>query len=167
MNRKRIGLEGKLIQFAIENDLIPVGIRWKVCATGVGRLFNDLFKIVDDDKRKDLTRMMYEWGVADAEGITKEVKAGKDLHGCAVAVIAMNQIFGIKSHIESERSDEVIIHATECMWKDIRGWTPEVCSSVSAYELGLLDGTNKHMGHSFTKRRSKGDNVCELVLKKS
>ena len=155
-----------MIQFAIENDFIPVGTRWKVCATGVGRLFNDLFKILDDDKRNELTRVMYEWGIADSEGIAKEAKAGKDLHGCAVALIAMNQIFGIKSHIETENSNEVVLHATQCMWKDIRGWTPKVCSSISAYELGLLDGMNRGVRHAFTKRRSEGDSVCELVLKK-
>jgi hypothetical protein len=159
--------EAKLVEFVIENDLIPLEIRWKVCAAGVGRLFSGMLNLMNDGASKELTKMMYEWGMADANQIIHELKAGNDLHGCALAVIAMNQVFGIKSHIKSESTQEVVIHATQCMWKDLAGWTPKACSSISAYDSGLVDGMNKAIGHSFTKRRSMGDSVCELVLRNS
>jgi len=162
-----MNFKAKLIEFVIKSDLMPEGIRWKVCANGVGRLFNDVFKIIERDQRQDITKLMYEWGIADADRVIEALKAERDLHGCAIAVIGMNQIFGIKSHIQRESSEEVIVHATECLWKDLKDWTPEVCSSISAYDVGLVAGINKDVRQFFTKRRSMGDNVCELVLKKS
>jgi hypothetical protein len=80
--------------------------------------------------------------------------------------MAMHRIFGIKSSIVKESEDEAIIHATKCLWKDKKDWTQEVCASIDAYEVGLVEGINKNIKHFVTKRRSGGDRVCELILKK-
>lgn len=74
-------------------------------------------------------------------------------------------IFGIKSYIAKKSDDEIIIHATECLWKDKKNWTPAVCTSIEQYDIGLVKGINKD-DYCCTKRRSKGDNICEVILKK-
>lgn len=162
-----MNVKAKLIEFTIRNDLILARIRWERSASGVGRLFNDVFNMLDEDNRRKLTKLMYDWGMSDTNRVVETLKVEKNLHGCAIALMGMHRIFGIKSHIAKENNDEIIIHATKCLWKDKKGWTPKVCASISAYEIGLIEGINKNIKHFYTKRRSMGDKVCELVLKKS
>ena len=134
-------LKGKLIEFMIVHDLVPMRIRWGKSASGIGRMFNDVFHIVET------------------------LKIERNLHGCAIALMGMHRVFGIKSHIVEENANEVKIHATECMWKNKKEWTPEVCASIDGYERGLSEGIDKNILHICTKRRSDGDNFCELVLR--
>lgn len=159
-------LKNKLIEFTIKHDLVPARVRWQRSASGVGRLFNDVFNMLDGDGRGELTRLMHSWGVNDADEAVGKLGIERDLHGCAVALMAMHRIFGIKSDIINESNEEVIIHATKCLWKDKKGWTSGVCASIDAYEVGLVEGINKDIKHIVTKRRSRGDKVCELVLKR-
>ena len=42
---KEMNIKAKLIEFMIKNDFIPARIRWKRSASGVGRLFNDVFNM--------------------------------------------------------------------------------------------------------------------------
>jgi hypothetical protein len=81
-------------------------------------------------------------------------------------LIAVNCIFGIKSFIVKEDNDEIVIHATECLWKDRENWSPLVCASIDQYEVGLVKGINKEIHYYCTRRRSKGDPVCEVILRK-
>jgi len=46
-------LRSRLVEFFIKHDLLPARIRWKKSASGVGRLFNDVFYLLnEDDKEK-------------------------------------------------------------------------------------------------------------------
>lgn len=156
----------KLIEFMIKRDLVPARARWKRSASGVGRLFNDVFHMLNKDDRKKLTKLMYDWGLGDADRLIETLKAERNLHGCAVAVLAMNCIFGIKSYIAKESNDEIVIRATKCLWKDRKNWTPEVCASIEKYDIGLVRGIDKNVKYFCTKRRSKGSKHCEIVLRK-
>ena len=80
--------------------------------------------------------------------------------------MAMNCVFGIKSYIAKENNNEIIINATECLWKDKRNWTPKVCASIEKYDVGLIKGIDKSVKYYCTKRRSKGDKICEVILKR-
>ncbi len=161
-----MNIKGKLTEFMIVNDLVPVRTRWRKSASSVGRMFNDVFHMLDKNERAGLTKMMYSWGLEDANEIVETLKIERNLHGCAVALMGMHRIFGIKSHIAEEYANEIKIHATECMWNNKKGWTPEVCASIDGYERGLAEGIDKNILHICTKRRSAGDDFCELVLRK-
>lgn len=158
-------LKPKLMEFMIVHDLVPVRSRWRTSASGVGRMFNDLFHLLDTDERPKLARMMYSWGLNDAEGLVATLRVKRDLHGCAIALLGMHRVFGIKSKIFEETADQVTIHATKCLWKEKKGWSPEVCASIDGYERGLVEGVNADIVHTCTKRRSAGDDCCEMVLK--
>ena len=162
-----MGFRSRLIELVIKHDLIPTRIRWRKSASGVGRLFNDVFHMLNEDDRRKLAKLLYDWGVGDADEVVRMLKVERNLHGCAVGLIAMNCIFGIKSHIARENSDEIIVHATKCLWKDKKNWTPSVCASIEEYDIGLVKGINKNVKYFCTKRRSKGDKVCEIILRKS
>jgi len=164
---EEMGFRSKLIELVVKHDLIPARIRWRKSASGVGRLFNDVFHMLNEDGRRNLAKLLYEWGVGDADEVVKMLKIERNLHGCAVALITTNSIFGIKSHIARENNNEIIIHATKCLWKDKKNWTPDVCASIEEYDIGLVKGINKNIKYFCTKRRSKGDKVCEIILRKS
>jgi len=161
-----MGLKRGLMEFVIRHNLLPARIRWKKSASGVGRLFNDVFHMLDEEEREKLSWLMYEWGLSDADEVVRTLKIKRNLHGCAVALMAMNCIFGIKSYIAKESDNEIVIDATECLWKDKRNWTPEVCASIEKYDVGLMKGIDKSVKYCCIKRRSKGDKICEVVLKR-
>ena len=165
-NGGQMGLRSRLIEFVIRHNLLPARVRWKKSASGVGRLFNDVFNMLDEDNRRKLTKLMYDSGLDDAKRLVEALKVERDMHGCAVAIIAMNCIYGIKSNIARENSNEIIIHATECLWKDKENWTPKVYASIESYDVGLVKGINKNVKYICTKRRSKGDKICEIILKR-
>ena len=161
-----MGFRSRVIEFLIVHDLLPARTRWKKSASGVGRLFNDVFHMLNENEKKKLAQLMYEYGVNDADKAVKTLKIKRNLHGCAIAILATNCIYGIKSRIAKEDSNEVVIHARECRWKNKRNWTPEVCAAIEMYDVGLVKGIDKNVGYYCTKRRSKGDNICEIILKK-
>ena len=153
-------------EFVVRHNLLPARIRWKKGASGVGRLFNDVFHLLDEGERKKLAELVYEWGMNDADDVIATLGIERNLHGCAVAIVAMNCVFGIESSIIKEDNNEVIINATECLWKNKRNWTPEVCASIERYDVGLVKGIDKNVDYYCLKRRSKGDSVCEVILRK-
>ncbi|PKP58481.1 MAG: hypothetical protein CVT88_07230 [Candidatus Altiarchaeales archaeon HGW-Altiarchaeales-1] len=161
-----MNIKSKLMEFVVVHDLIPVRLRWIKSARGVGRMFNDIFCMLDKDGKKKLGKILYDMGVNDADEFVKKLKIERNLHGCAIASIAANSLFGIKSYIAEENNDEIIIHATKCLWKDKKNWTPEVCASIEEYDIGLVEGINKNVKYCCTKRRSKGDKFCEVILTK-
>ncbi len=128
-------------------------------------MFNDFYHVLDKNERVKLTKMMHSWGLADADEVVETFKIERNLHGCAIALMGMHRIFGIKSHIVEETDGEVKIRATECMWRNKKNWTPEVCASIDGYERGLTEGIDKKIVYICTKRRSAGDDFCEVVLK--
>lgn len=160
-----MNIKNKLIEFMVVHDLVPVRTRWRKSASGVGRMFNDVFHMLDRDERAKLTKMMYSWGLEDADEVVETLKIERNLHGCAIALMGMHRIFGIKSHIVEENASYIKICATECLWVNKKDWTPQVCASIDAYERGLTEGIDKNILHICTKRRSAGNKYCEFMLK--
>ena len=78
----------------------------------------------------------------------------RGLRGCALALMSYHRIFGIKRSIAEESEDEIVIHATHCMWKDKRDWTPQICASIEAFEAGLVKGIDGSIRHHYSKRRA-------------
>ena len=161
-----MGFRGKVIEFLVMHDLLPAKIRWTKSASGVGRLFSDVFYLLDQNERKKLTELMYEHGFSDADKVAETLKIKRNLHGCAVALMATNCVYGIESRIAKENNNEIVIHAWECLWNGKRNWTPAVCASVENYDVGLVKGIDKNVEYICTKRRSKGDSFCEVILKR-
>jgi hypothetical protein len=159
-----MSLKGRVMEFLVVHDLVPLRLRWKRSASAVGRMFNDVFHLLEKNERAKLARMMYSWGLEDADEVVKTLGVKRDLHGCAIALMGVHRIFGIKSRIAKEGNGELVIQATECLWKDKKGWSAEVCAAIDAYEKGLIKGINRSISSRCTKRRSRGDEVCELVL---
>ena len=45
-----MGFIGRIIEFLVMYDLLPAKIRWKKSASGVGRLFSDVFHLLDENE---------------------------------------------------------------------------------------------------------------------
>lgn len=71
-------------------------------ASGVERLFKDVFYMLPQRDRAKLVNLMYNWGINDAEKVIKLLKTKRDLHGCAIALLAAQHVFGVKSRIAKE-----------------------------------------------------------------
>lgn len=156
----------KFKEFIVKKDLLPVKDRWTQTVSAVGSLYRNVFYMLDPHDRGRLAEMMQDWGTSHSEETVSKLGVRKDLHGCAVSLLAFHRIFGIKSSIVEETKDRIVIHATKCMWKDKKGWGPQICASIDRYETGLVKGISKDVTHTYSKRRSKGDKVCEMVLQR-
>ena len=159
-----LGLKNKFLEFTIKHDLIPMKMKWEQAVSAVGSMYRNMFYLLDAEDRIKLSKMMENWGLEHSEGILKRLGASRDLHGCALSLMSYHRIFGIKSSIVKETEDEVVIHVSRCMWKDKRGWTPQICASIEAFEAGFVMGFDSSIKHFYTKRRSLGDQVCEMHL---
>lgn len=144
--------------------MIPLKMKWEQAVSAVGSMYRNVFNLLSPDDRIKLSMMMEEWGIEHSREIFKRLGLSRDLHGCAVALMSYHRMFGMKSSIVEETEDEVVIHVTHCMWKDKRGWTPQICASIEAFEAGLVKGIDSSIKHHYTKRRSIGDPVCEMHL---
>jgi hypothetical protein len=47
----------------------------------------------------------------------------------------------------------------------LKKWNARTCLSIDNYEAGLIEGILPFSEHTYTRRRSCGDNVCELVIR--
>jgi predicted hydrocarbon binding protein len=159
-----MGIKERIARFLVKYDLIPVRIRWKKSVSGFGTIYKDIYRMLNKKRKKDLTILMFKEGFVKADETIKELGLNKGLKDCAIALMAFHRIFGIKSHISEEKERELRIRVTDCMWLNKRGWSPEICASLSAFEAGLIKGINKKIHHVYTKRRSLGHDYCEIVL---
>ena len=159
-----MSVKQKIIEYVIRHDLVPKKVKWKKNVSAVGRLYGDVFRMLGFDDRQKLSKILYDWGVADAEEIIRVLKIKRDLHGCAIAILAANNLFGIKSAIIKEEENKVVIHSSHCMWKNRKGWNPELCASIEQYEVGLVKGISKNVSYFCARRRSEGDRCCEVIL---
>jgi len=158
-------LKSKLFEFIVKKDLIPKKLKWEKNVDGVARLYSGAFTILDSKGKKKLADMMYNWGFQDSDKVVKLLGIKRNLHGCAIALLTANHTFGSKNSIVKEDENEIVMHITSCRWKNRPDWNPALCVSTEQYELGLVNGINKNIDYLCTKRRSKGDNVCEVILK--
>ena len=159
-----MGLKTKGVELAIIHDRVPMRMRWEQAVSAVGSMYRRFFYLLEPGKRPGLSEMMEEWGVEHSGEVLEKLGVRRDLHGCALALMSYHRIFGIKSSIAEESEDEIVFHATHCMWKDKRDWTPQICASIEAFEAGLVKGIDGSIRHYYPKRRSLGHQVCEMHL---
>ena len=164
-----VSLKTYLIRKIIDLDLVPCSIKWKKSVSGVGRMYADIMKMMQENYGAEgiekLSEVMYNIGFNQADEILQLLGLERTLEGCAYVLLAMHRTFGIKSKIVQKDDDKVVIHATHCYWgKRKRGWTPKTCASIEQYETGLVKKILPSATHFYTKRRSLGDNECELTV---
>lgn len=159
-----MGLKNKILEFAIKHDMVPMKTRWELAVSAVGSLYRNVFYLLGADESIKLSRMMEDWGLEHSKEVLNRLGAPRTLHGCALSLMSYHRIFGIKSSMVKETENEIVIHVSHCMWKDKRGWTPRICASIEAFETGLVKGIDGSIKHLYTKRRSLGDQVCEMRL---
>jgi len=161
-------MKNYLIRKVIDLDLVPCSIRWKKSVSGVGRMYADIMRMMEENYGvegvKKLGEVMYNIGLNQADEILESLGLERTLDGCAYTLMTMHRIFGIKSKMVQEEEDKIVIHATRCYWGGKKGWTPKTCASIQQYETGLVKGILPSAIHTYTKRRSLGDNICELII---
>ena len=119
-------LKSKLIEFIVKRDIIPKKLKWKRNVDGVARLYSGAYSLLDSDGKRKLANMMYNWGIQDSDEVVKLLGIERNLHGCAIALITANHVFGMKSRIVKEDEDGIIVHFTDCRWKDREDWNPNL-----------------------------------------
>lgn len=158
-----------LLKKMLVYDRIPLNIRWKKSVSGTGVIYADTLRMMQEKYGKegvnDLNEVMYNIGYRQAPEILNQLDMDKDLEGCAYVLLTMHRIFGIRSKIISDEKNRIVIHAQKCRWAGhVNGWDAKTCLSIDRYEAGLIEAILPHCTHNYTKRRSCGADVCELVI---
>ncbi len=172
MNRKKeknMSFKSFLLKRLIESDKIPCYLKWKKSVSGIGTIYINTLEMMQEKYGKDgvnnLNRVMYNIGISQSTEILEILDLKRDPEGCAYALLVMHRIFGIKSKIIQNNNNKIIIHARKCCWAgQIKGWNGRTCLSMDNYEAGLIEGILPASKHAYTKRRSCGENICELVI---
>lgn len=144
-------------------------MRWKKSVSGIGTIYANTLEMIQERYGKDgvnnLNEVMYNIGLGQSREILEQLDLKRDLEGCAYVLLAMHRIFGIKSKIIQKDNNKIVIHARKCCWNGhLEKWNIKTCLSIDNYEAGLIEGILPFSEHTYTKRRSFGDNVCELVI---
>jgi hypothetical protein len=158
-----------LLKRLITWDGIPYYLRWKKSVSGIGMIYAGTLEMIQEKYGKDgvnnLNEIMYNIGLSQSTEILETLDLNRDLEGCAYVLLAMHRIFGIKSKIVLKDNNKIVIHARKCCWGGhLTKWNFRTCLSIDNYEAGLIEGILPFSEHAYTKRRSCGDNVCELVI---
>lgn len=144
-------------------------MRWKKSVSGIGTIYANTLEMIQERYGKDgvnsLNEVMYNIGLGQSREILEQLDLKRDLEGCAYVLLAMHRIFGVKSKIVQKDNNKIVIHARKCCWSGhLEKWNIKTCLSIDNYEAGLIEGILPFSEHTYTKRRSCGDNVCELVI---
>lgn len=164
-----MSLKSSLMKKIVEWDLIPLHVKWKKSVVGTGVLYaqimNMMQKTYGAEGVKKLNETTYMIGVNQAGQLLELLGLERTLEGCAYTLMAMHRIFGIQSRIVQEDDNRIVIHVTHCYWgRGTKEWTPHTCASIAHYETGLVRGIMPSAQHSYTKKHTLGDEVCELTL---
>lgn len=158
-----------LLKRLIAWDVIPFCLRWKKSVSGIGMIYAYIFEMMQEKYGKNginnLNEVMYSVGLGQSNEILEMLGLKRDLEGCAYVLLAMHRIFGIKSKIVQKDNNKIVIHAKKCRWKGhLAKWNAKTCLSIDNYEAGLIEGILPLSEHEYTKRRSCGSDVCELII---
>lgn len=158
-----------VVKKLIDLNIIPCTLKWKKAISGIGRMYADIMSMMQDNYGNEgiekLSQVMYKIGYGQAQEILKFLGLQRNVEGCAYVLLAMQRIFGIKSKIVEKEKNRIVIHVAHCYWgKRKKGWTPKTCASIACYETGLVKGILPSASHTYTKRRSLGENVCEIII---
>ncbi|MDW7731556.1 MAG: hypothetical protein SCH66_03885 [Methanolobus sp.] len=149
---------------------IPTYVKWKKSVSGIGIIYTETLEMMQEkygsEGVENLNDVMYNIGLRQATEILEMLDLQKNLEGCAYVLLTMHRMFGIRSKIVHNDNNRIVIHATKCQWGGhIPKWNAGTCISIDHYEAGLIEGILPHSKHEYTKRRSCGNNICELVIK--
>ncbi len=164
-----MNIKSYLSKKLIDLDLIPKSLRWRKSAKGLGTIYSDLYTMLINEHDipgiKKMNNVMYNIGLKQGPEVLKELGLDKNLEGCAYAVLAMHRIVSMKSKIVEKSDKKIVIHVSHCSWGNhIDGWTPGTCNSIACSETGLVKGILPDALHQYTKKRSLGNEVCELII---
>lgn len=169
---RNIGKDGIKSYFArkiIDWNLILCSFKWKKSVIGTGVMYAHIMKMMQKtygaDGVKNLGDVMYSIGLDQAIKILELLGLEKNLEGCAYTLMAAHRIFGIKSKIVHKTESEIVIHVTHCYWgRQTEVWTSGTCASIAQYERGLVEGILPSGKHTYSKKYTLGDEICELVI---
>lgn len=164
-----IHIKSYLIKKIVDFDLIPNSIRWKKSTKGLGTMYSNLYAMLinehDIQGIKKMSDVMYNIGFEQSPEILEQLGLEKNLEGCAYVLLTSHRIFGIKSKIVEKSDAKIIIHASYCSWGNhINGWTPGTCNSIANYETGVVNRLLPDAQHQYTRKRTLGDEVCEVII---
>jgi hypothetical protein len=158
-----------LLKRLISWDFFPYSLKWKKSVSGIGVIYVDTLMMMQEKYGKsgvdNLNEVMYNIGLGQSIEILEMLDLKRDIEGCAYVLLTMHRIFGIKSKIIQKDNNKVVIHARKCRWGGhLEKWNARTCLSIDNYEAGLIEGILPLSDHAYIRRRSMGDNVCELVV---
>lgn len=164
-----MGIRSFLTKKLVRWDIIPWLVRWRKSVIGIGIMYADIMNMIQEkygaEGVKNLSEVMYTIGLNQANEILELLGLERNLEGCAYTLMTMHRIFGIKSKIVQKDEEKIVIHVTQCYWgRRTREWTPRTCASIARYETGLVKGVLPSAAHSYTKKYTLGDEVCELII---
>ena len=159
-------LTSRIIEALARRGWLPKRGRLRIVSQAIGVLFRDVMDDADTPaQRRRLGEIMYARGQADAVEVAQQLHIDHDLRGAAVAMLATEATFGIRSRIIHESPDEIVIEAHGCPWGEIEGWTPAHCAAFDRYEAGLAEGIDPDLRYSCSRRRTQGHACCEARLR--
>lgn len=157
----------KILTWLLEYDLLPCKLKWKTTSKGMGYIIKELTDKLEKEYGKKsidiLKDVFYSIGYSQAERIRNELKLGTSMEDVALAVLAVDRIWGMKTKLENTNSG-IVTKTYNCPWSKIKGWGPKYCAVLDFYEMGLVEGINPNIKHFYTKRRSLGHEYCEGVF---
>lgn len=89
-------MKSVFLEFAVKHDMIPVKSRWEQSVSAVGSLYRNIFHLLDPGDRKELSRMMEDWGREHADEALNRLRVSRDLRGCALVLMLYHRIFGLR-----------------------------------------------------------------------
>jgi hypothetical protein len=144
-------------------------LKWRKSVSAIGMIYIDILEMMQEKYGKDgidnLNEVMYNIGLGQSTEILETLGLKRDLEGCTYVLLTMHRLLGIQSKIIQKNNNKIVIHARECCWRGhLTKWNIKTCLSIDNYEAGLIEGILPFSKHKYTKRRSRGDNVCELII---
>lgn len=141
--------------------------RWLESVSTIGTLYRDTYWLLKKSYGAKgaamLTNMMYKKGLRASGEYVKRLKLQRNVAGAAKALLSLERTYGIKSRVVKKTPKRIVIRCTSCRWWRKPHWTPEICASIESYERGLVKGI-AGARHYATKRKSRGDAYCEIII---
>ena len=160
-----------LVKKIIDLNLIPCSIKWRKSVSGIGRMYANILMMIQENYGsegiKRLNEVMFKIGFNQADEILDSMGLDRNLKGCIYTLLVMHRIFGIESKIIQKDDYKAIVHISSCYWKNKEGWSVKSCASIERYETGLVKKILPDAAHYYTKRRSLGHDICELVIERN
>jgi len=157
-----------LATLALKVGYVPYRYRWKVATKGVGVVVKELHSRFHEEYGPGSLRLMrdafYDIGREQGRLVKDSLGELGGVEDSAAVLCAVESIWGMDVEVErTEDGIETVV--TDCEWNDLEGWGPGLCSTLVAYERGVLDEINPDMELSYPEKRSLGHGACRGLLR--